>query len=94
MRVLGWGAFAEGKGRFAGPFFVGAEVEAEEGGVEFAAGLESRFLAPPFSGAQYSRSPERAAEVPSGVRQSGDSRRKALRRRLPEEPGHGTLCQG
>jgi hypothetical protein len=41
---------AEGDGRVAGPVFVGTEVEAEEGGVEFAAELEATLLAPPIRG--------------------------------------------
>jgi hypothetical protein len=40
--------FAECEVRVAGPLFVGAEVKAEEGGVEFAAELEAAFLAPPL----------------------------------------------
>ena len=42
--------FAEGGGRVAGPFFVGAGVEAEEVGGELAAELEPPLLVPPLRG--------------------------------------------
>ena len=58
---------AEGGGRVAGPLFVGAEVEAEEGGVEFAAELEAAFLVPPERGPSIAAVAGEGLQVPRGA---------------------------
>ena len=86
---VSWGGelFAEGKGRIAGPFFVGAEVKAEEGGVEFAAELEAAFLAPPVWGPSISAVPGERLKISEGYGSPGirgGNHSAAVR---PEEPG-------
>jgi len=64
---LGLGSFEEGGGRVAGPFFVGAELEAEEGGVEFAVELEATLLVPPVWGPSIAAVAGEGLHVPRGA---------------------------
>ena len=85
--------FAEGKGRIAGPFFVGAEEETEEGGVEFAAGLEASVVAPPVRGPSIAAVPSERLYIPAvygSPRICGGNHSAAV---CPGDQGHGTLCQ-
>ena len=76
--------FAEGGGRVAGPFFVGADVEAEEGGGEFAAELEATLLVPPLRG------PSIAAVAGEGLHVPRDAPASSVRVPPFEEyPGSG-----
>ena len=59
--------FAEGGRRVTGPLFVGAEVEAEERGVEFAAELEAAFLVPPVRGPSIAAVAGEGLQVPRGA---------------------------
>lgn len=79
--------FAEGGRRVTGPFFVGAEGETEEGGVEFAAELEAAFLAPPVWGPSISAVPGERLKIPEGYGSPGirgGNHSAAVR---PGEPG-------
>ena len=63
---VSWGGkLADGQRSVTGPFFVGAEGETEEGGVEFAAELEAAFLAPPVRGPSISAVPGERLNIPA-----------------------------
>jgi len=85
---------AEGGGRVAGPFFVGAEVEAEERGVEFAAELEAAFLAPPVRGPSIAAVPSELLKITEGYGSPGIRGGNHSAAVCPGDRVHGTLCQG
>ena len=95
MACLGVGSLSRrAGGRVAGPFFVGAEIEAEEGGLEFATGLDSRFLDPLVWGPSIAAVPSERIKIPEvygspGIR--GGNHSAAV---CPGDQVHGVLCQG
>ena len=77
-----------------GELVVGAEIEAEEGGLEFATGLDSRFLDPLVWGPSIAAVPSERIKIPEvygspGIR--GGNHSAAV---CPGDQVHGVLCQG